>query len=180
MTVDDIIDAVLEVEKGYVNDPDDAGGETNHGITVAVARENGYHGPMLDMPVSFARQIYTNRFVLTPKFDQIVAIDARIGAELTDTGVNMGPHIAAAFLQRWLNGFNDTGSRYQELFIDGRIGNVTLGALRAFIKWRGKEGISVMLRALNSVQGTRYLEITEAKRSQRKFLYGWMLKRVEI
>jgi lysozyme family protein len=133
MSLDDIIDAVLKCEAGYVNDPDDAGGETNHGITVAVAHAYGWTGPMRDLPVSLARRIYTDRYITTPEFDRIIAIDARIAAELTDTGVNMGPHRSAEFLQRWLNGFNDTGSRYQELFVDGRIGNVTLAALRA---WR--------------------------------------------
>lgn len=180
MSVDDIIDAVLEREAGYVNDPDDTGGETKHGITVAVARAYGWNGPMRELPVALARRIYTDRYITTPKFDQIIAIDAHIAAELTDTGVNMGPHRSAEFLQRWLNGFNDTGSRYQELFVDGRIGHVTLAALRAFLKWRGKEGVTVMLRSLNSIQGTRYLEITEARKSQRKFLYGWMRQRVEI
>ena len=33
MTFDEIIDNVLESEGGYVNDKDDAGGETNMGIS---------------------------------------------------------------------------------------------------------------------------------------------------
>lgn len=35
---DKIINEIIRVEGGYVNDPRDSGGETNFGITVAVAR----------------------------------------------------------------------------------------------------------------------------------------------
>ena len=37
-----IINEIIGVEGGYVNDPSDSGGETNFGITVAVARQFGY------------------------------------------------------------------------------------------------------------------------------------------
>ena len=180
MTVTDIINAVIKTEGGYVYDPADAGGETNFGITVAVARANGFTGAMRDMPVAFAFDIYLKRYVTEPKFDRVVALNARIGAELIDTGVNMGPHRAAEFLQRWINGFNDTGSRYQALFVDGRLGEISLAALADFLKWRGNDGITVMLRALNSLQATRYLEITEANKTQRRFLFGWIRERVQM
>ena len=60
------IDAILRAEGGYVNDPADKGGETNYGITVAVARANGYTGPMRDLPVAMARAIYTARYITEP------------------------------------------------------------------------------------------------------------------
>ncbi len=178
MNFEAVIDGVLASEGGYVNDPSDAGGETNFGITVAVARANGYDGPMRDLPVSLARQIYRNRYIVSPSFDKVAVIDEAIAGELIDTGVNMGPSRAAEFLQRWLNGFNDTGSRYQDIFVDARIGPVTLDALRAFLRWRGADGTTVLMRGLNDLQGTRYLELAEGNRSQRKFLFGWMLQRV--
>ena len=89
-----VIDAVLRAEGGYVNDPSDLGGETNFGITVAVARANGYAGAMRDMPESVARAIYTARYIAEPKFDQVLAIHAGVAAELIDTGINMGPHLS--------------------------------------------------------------------------------------
>lgn len=178
--IEQIIDQVIATEGGYSNDPDDAGGETNFGITVAVARENGYSGPMKAMPRDVAVTIYTRRYVQEPRFDGIAALDGDIGAELIDTGVNMGPAQAAIFLQRWLNGLNDTGSRYQTLFVDGRLGNVSMAALAAYLKWRGADGKKVLLRALNSAQALRYLEIAENKTSQKKYLYGWILNRVEM
>lgn len=173
-----IIDEIISREGGYSNNPSDKGGETNYGITVAVARENGYLGAMRDMPRSVAETIYERRYIIRPGFNRIVALDASIGEELIDTGVNMGPHRAGEFLQRWLNGFNYCG-KYQELFVDGQIGSITADALRKFIEWRGNDGKAVLLRALNGLQSARYLEIAEHDKSQRTFLFGWILNRVK-
>lgn len=179
MNFERVIDGILAKEKGYVDHPADKGGPTNYGITLAVARANGYQGDMRDMPLGLAREIYRRRYIAEPRFDQVALIDERLGFELIDTGVNMGPDVAANFLQRWLNAFNDTGSRYADLFVDGRIGTVTLQALHAFLRWRGDIGAQVLLRSLNCVQGGRYLAIAEADKSQRVFLYGWMKERVQ-
>lgn len=178
MNYDKIIDGILAVEKGYVDHPSDKGGATNYGIPQAVARANGYQGDMRNLPIALARSIYERRYIVEPKFDQVAAIHADIGIELIDTGVNMGPARAAEFLQRWLNGFNSEGSRYADLFVDGRLGALSLTALKAFLAWRGAEGGRVMLKALNGVQAARYLEIAEANKSQRAFLFGWVRERV--
>ena len=137
-------------------------------------------GSMRALPVALARAIYTARYIAEPKFDHVLTIHAAIGAELIDTGVNMGPHRAAEFLQRWLNGFNDTGARYPALFVDGRLGAQSLGALASFLKWRGQDGATVLLRALNGLQAERYLAITEANKTQRRFLFGWIKERVAM
>jgi len=42
----EIINQIIDVEGGYVNDPSGSGGETNFGITEAVARAYGYAGAM--------------------------------------------------------------------------------------------------------------------------------------
>ena len=57
MTIAEVIDGVIRREGGYVNDPRDAGGETCWGITVAVARANGWTGPMKDLPRETAAAI---------------------------------------------------------------------------------------------------------------------------
>lgn len=180
--LDQIITGVMKSEgwDAYTNDPNDAGKETRWGITIASARAYGYTGAMKDLPEDVARAIYRKRYIDEPQFGAVFNIEPNIGAELIDTGVNMGTPVAATFLQRWLNGFNDTGSRYGDLHVDGRLGSVTLDALRAFLAWRGPQGITALMRGLNGAQATRYLEITEAKPSQRKYLFGWVLNRVEI
>lgn len=175
-----IIDDIIRVEGGYSNNKNDRGGETMYGITVAVARANGYAGPMQNMPRSVAERIYMKRYVEEPRFDRVLSRSGIVGEELVDTGVNMGPSRAAEFLQRWLNGFNGARSGYQDLFVDGRLGPISFAALDTFLRWRGAEGERVLLTALNCTQGTRYLSITEANSSQREFLYGWMRARVAV
>lgn len=178
MNFEDVIDRIVAVEKGYVDHPNDRGGPTKDGITQRVARANGWTGAMQDLPDSLVRAIYRNRYIVEPCFDKVALVDEPVGFELLDTGVNMGPSRAAEMFQRWLNGFNLQGSRYADLFIDGRIGEVTLDAFRAFRRWRGAEGSRVMVAALNCTQGTRYLEIAENNDSQESFLYGWIRARV--
>ena len=46
MNKDEIFNAILEKEGGYVNHPDDKGGPTNWGITQVTARAHGYDGDM--------------------------------------------------------------------------------------------------------------------------------------
>lgn len=180
MNIEGAIDAILAVEKGYVDHPADKGGPTNWGVTQAVAKAHGWTGRMQDLPQVFARGIYRRRYISEPLFDQVAMINEPVALELIDTGVNMGPQIAATFLQRWLNGFNSNGSYYSDLFVDGRLGQVSLQALLAFMKWRGKDGETALLRSLNSVQGSRYLDIAERDRTQRAFLYGWVMNRVVV
>lgn len=179
MTFDSIIDGILAVEKGYVDHPNDRGGPTNFGITQAVARANGYQGDMRAMPESFARQVYLKRYITEPKFDQVASLDMKIGIEMIDTGVNMGPATAAMWLQRWLNGFNDDNRMGGDLFVDGRLGPQSIARLASFLRWRGRLGAETMFKALNAVQGERYLALAEKDKSQRDFLFGWVSGRVE-
>lgn len=169
MTIDDILADVLKAEGGYVNDPRDAGGETNWGITRAVARANGYTGKMVDLPKATALEIYRGKYVIAPGFGLVANFAPSIAAELVDTGVNMGPEVAGRFLQRALNGLTDA-----PLLVDGRVGPATIAALKAFIAKRGVDGQRRLLALLNSLQGSRYLDLTEARSANRAFLYGWL------
>ncbi len=180
MTVDEIIAEIVRREGGYVNDPRDAGGETNWGVTIAVARANGYDGPMRDMPRSTAERIYRKRYVEAPGFDKIAVLSPAIGAELVDTGVNMGPQVAARFLQRALNSLNRGQADYADLIVDGDAGQNTRAALAAFLAKRGQTGLTVMLRALNALQGERYIAISEARPANEAFVYGWLANRVSL
>ena len=173
-----IIDAIIAREGGYVNDPRDAGGETNWGITKAVARANGWTRPMKELPRQVAYTIYWQRYVQDPKFDRILALNAAIAAECIDTGVNMGPSWGAIFLQRALNGLNNQGKLYTDIAVDGAVGPGTVGALAAYLKHRGAEGVTVLLRAMNCLQGARYIDLAEKRSANEAFLYGWLRERV--
>lgn len=178
MNFEHVIDDIISKEQGYVDHADDRGGPTNFGITQAVARANSYDGPMQEMPLSLARQIYRQRYIVAPSFDKIAVQSTAIAAELIDTGVNMGPGKAAEFLQTALNAFNQQGTRYADLFVDGRIGAVTLECLRKYLRLRGAEGERVMVTALNVLQGARYFDIAANNPSQESFMYGWLRSRV--
>jgi lysozyme family protein len=163
-TIDDMLDGLIEREGGYVNHPADRGGPTHWGITEAVARAHGYAGPMRSMPRGDAEAIYRRLYWLRPRFDQVAARSAALAAELFDTGVNMGPTVASTFLQRALTALNRNGRDYADLTPDGRIGSTTLAALDAFFTVRGKAaGEVVLLRALEALQGERYLRLAEKR-----------------
>src|SRR5438046_7772795 len=178
MDVDGLIDALIEREGGYVNNPADKGGPTCFGITEAVARANGYAGPMRQLPREDAAAIYKRLYWLRPAFDQVAKRSPAIAAELFDTGVNMGPAVAATFLQRALTALNRNGHDYPDLMPDGRIGDVTLAALDAFLKVRRGGGETVLLRALEALQGERYLRLAERRPANEAFLYGWLANRI--
>lgn len=174
MTIDDVIEDVLRNEGGYVNDARDAGGETNFGITIATARQNGYTGAMRDMPRDFAKEVYRRQYVIAPGFDKIAGISMPIAAELVDTGVNMGIKVAATFLQRALNGLNNQGRDYADVLVDGMAGAATRAALQAYLSKRGTTGEQRLVTLLNALQGARYLELAEGRSANEAFLYGWL------
>jgi lysozyme family protein len=176
---DHLIEALIEREGGYVNHPDDRGGPTRYGITEAVARAHGYAGKMTELPQDEAVAIYRRLFWLRPRFDAVAKRLPRVAAELFDTGANMGPAVAATFLQRALTALNRNGKDYPDLVPDGRVGDRTLGALDAFLDARGKSGgETVLLRALEALQGERYLRLAERRPANEAFLYGWLANRI--
>jgi len=179
LTVETLIERVLDREGGYVNHPADKGGPTCFGITEAVARAHGYQGSMRQFPREEAVSVYRRLYWLRPRFDRIASRSANLAAELFDTGVNMGPTVAATFLQRALTALNRNGSDYPDLIPDGRIGDQTLFALDAFLATRGKQrGETVLLRALEALQGERYLRLAERRPANEAFLYGWLANRI--
>jgi lysozyme family protein len=176
--IDELLEGLLAREGGYVNNPADRGGATNYGITEAVARANGFAADMRQLPRETAKSIYRRIYWERPRFDQVAARAPHVAAELFDTGVNMGPSVAATFLQRLLTALNRCGSDYPDLIVDGRIGQATLFALDKFLHLRGGAGETVLLHALNALQGERYVRLAERTPSQEKFLYGWLANRL--
>ncbi len=174
---DAIINEIIRVEGGYVNDPNDSGGETNFGVTEAVARANGYTGPMVSMPREVAFDIYSAKYWDAVKGDQLVELSEIVAEEVVDTSVNMGPGRAGKFLQRALNALNNEAKLYQDLTVDGAIGPATLSALGMYL---GSRSEIVLARALNCLQGSYYIELAERREKDERFVYGWLNNRVVL
>ena len=97
-SVGTLIDELIEREGGFVFHSADLGGPTRYGITQAVARANGYQGEMRHLPRAEAAAIYRLLYWDRPGFDEVAKRSPRLAGELFDTGVNMGPAVAATFL----------------------------------------------------------------------------------
>lgn len=101
---------VLEWEGGYVNDPDDPGGETKYGIA------KRYH-PDIDirnLTAEKAKEIYRRDYWERARCHKL---PPRVATAMMDTAVNLGTRRAAELLQRAL-----------KIPDDGIIGEQTISA----------------------------------------------------
>jgi len=173
-----VIHGIIQREGDYVDRPEDSGGPTRYGITEAVARAAGYIGPMRTMPIEIASSIYARRYWDALSLGEIELLSPLLAEELADTGVNQGVKRAAEHLQRALNVLNNRGEIYPDIAVDGDIGPLTLYSLRAYLQRRGKEGITILHRMLNSLQGAFYVGLAERREKDETFIYGWFKNRV--
>lgn len=179
MSYVEYFDDLIKREGGFVDHPSDRGGPTNWGITEAVARANGWKGRMEDLPRDLAGEIYIKRYWIEPKFNEIDKLSDKVAEEMLDTGVNMGTEWPARFLQRSLNVLNIRTKLYPNLTVDGRIGTMTVDALKRYLSHRGlAKGSVVLLRLMEAQQAVRYLEIAERSESQEDFMFGWIDHRI--
>jgi lysozyme family protein len=177
-SLESLIDEVIDREGDYVHHPADRGGPTRWGITESVARAQGYIGAMRALPRDTAADIYRRIYWHSPAFDRVAARAPHIAAELFDTGVNMGTATAIGFLQRALNALNRSARDYPDIMVDCAIGPATLHALDGLLKARGPRAETVLLRAIEALQGERYIALAERRPSQEAFLYGWLANRI--
>ena len=116
----EIIPRCLKHEGGYVNHPDDPGGPTNKGITLATFRRfikpSGTIADLKALTTDQAIIVYKRRY-----WDAVLADNLPFGVDYTtvDFAINSGPHRAAVYLQRVVGAAQD-----------GRIGPKTLAAVR--------------------------------------------------
>jgi lysozyme family protein len=170
---------ILAKEGGYTDNPNDRGGETIWGITVAVARENGFTGSMRTMTREQALAIYRLKFWTKPGFDQVATRSRRLAAGLFDLGVNSGVNTAGRFVQIALNAFNRQGKDYADMKVDGSVGPTTLRCLDALIQRRGlADSELVLLRALESQRGNLFLTISDSRPANEEFTFGWFKNRL--
>lgn len=104
MNFDEAFARLLGHEGAYSNHSSDPGGETMWGVTVAVARANGYVSPMRDMPEAVAKAIYHRQY-----WDPIRAEDLppALRYAVFDAAVNSGNVQAVKWLQRAVGAVDD-------------------------------------------------------------------------
>lgn len=117
ITFDVAFERLIGHEGGYVNHPDDPGGETNWGITKRTALEAGYTGEMRDLTRDQAKEIYRVAYWDRARCDEY---DGAIAFQLFDAAVNHGIGNAIRFLQRAVR-----------VADDGVMGPITMAAIES-------------------------------------------------
>lgn len=187
-TTNQIIEEIIAREgERYTNIPNDRGGPTKYGITLATLRA-WRNNPIVDayqvqiLTKDEAKRIYYDRYVMRPGFFLILHMSELIGLELIDSGVNCGITRASSWLQVALNAFNRSyrvPADYAELTIDGMVGPATRDALSRFMALRGKARAErVIFRAMNCQQGAHYLKLGISDIRQEEFMLGWFDNRI--
>lgn len=166
-----ILASVVAVEGGYVNNPKDPGGATNHGITEVVARQNGYAGDMRDLTQETAKEIYHKRYIKDPGYEPFLTLSPAIAEELIDSAVNVGPDRSSRWLQVSLNALNRGGTDYPDLRVDGKVGARTVTAYQTLAKRRGNvKACEWVIKLLDAQQAQHYLSLTKLE----TFTPGWV------
>lgn len=159
MEISNIVDEIL-ISEGwpkYTNDPEDEGGPTKGGITLATySRYIGRDATpeeLQAMPEVVARKIYEERYILAPGFHLIE--DPLLRWHVVDCGVLHGQGTATRWLQSELG-----------VAADGKLGAKTLAALRLV----DPHTISLLL----FVQRQRWIARRMKQRpDQLKWIEGW-------
>ena len=156
--IDDLINDLMIVEGGYVNNPDDLGGPTKYGITQeTLADWRGHYVTAIDVRLLSEREafnIYENVYWIEPKICDLGLSEVLEGM-VFDAGVNHGVSRSIKFLQTALG-----------LTADGVIGPNTIGA--------AQECNSVVLASRFMGERVEYYgSIITNNPSQAQFALGW-------
>lgn len=158
------LDHVLRWEGGMVDDPDDAGGATNYGISEAAHPEAWEDGPPTE---SQAISIYRNQYWSHERVQAGEIESDGIALYLFDCAVNHGPETAAQMLQEAIRRSGGECSK------DGWIGPNTREALRSCDP-------AVVLDRYALIRVDFYREIVRADASQTTFLLGWLNRALDL
>lgn len=174
-----IVTTVISTEGGYVDNPNDPGGKTNHGVTERVARDNGYTGHMRDLTREQAREIYVGDYIVKPGFLPIVDLSAAVGEELVDTGVNAGPSRASRWFQKSVNQLNSNSGGCPQITVDGAIGPRTVDAYQCLMRTRGaKRACEMTIKLMDAQQAAHYMALVDQDPKYRTFIVGWVDHRI--
>jgi len=171
-------------EVGYVNDPDDAGGETYNGVArkfwpdwegwnIVDAAKNKPNFPNNLSDNSQLNNLVKDHY--KEKFwDKFYGDDIPVqflANELFDTGINMGTKRAVTFLQTGLNVLNRNGRLYPDIAEDGAFGKNTLHALESYLS---TDAASLLYKVMNILQGMHYITYMKKDPVQERFARGWL------
>lgn len=170
-----ILAAVFAFEGGYVNDPKDPGGETNHGITVAVARDHGYTGPMKDLPKETATEIYLDDYIIKPGYGELIALSPAVGHKVVDAGVNTGTRQSSLWFQRSMNALSRGGQDFPQINVDGKLGTGSIKAYEALRRVRGNvRACELTIKLMDAQQANHYMSLTKTP----QYIPGWIDHRI--
>ena len=165
MTVDQIIGEIIRREGSkFTNDPDDPGGPTRWGVTLATLKRFRKDNSLTAGDVEVlerdeAELIYRQLYFAGPRYDRL---PAPLQPIMTDTGVNFGTSRATKWMQKVV--FAKA---------DGAIGPKTLGAVKAN-GWRRVH--AGMMKERIKFRGRR----VKANPSQLKWINGWLNRDLEF
>jgi len=147
-----------DVEGGYANDPDDPGGETNHGIS-----KRSYPGlDIKNLTEDEAAEIYRRDYWEPCNCDEL---PAGLALAVFDAAVNQGRSAAIRLLQRAIESLG-----WGRLTADGIVGPNTLAGARAC--WR--EDPLFTLAEYLSFRADRYAQRAHEAPAQSKYRRGWL------
>jgi lysozyme family protein len=150
-------DRIIKSEGGYVWDKDDAGGETNLGVTKQAWSEflkrPIQDGEMKKLTVSDVKPFYKQMY-----WDSIKCDDLPSGLDYVvfDFGINAGTKKSAKFLQRVVGAVED-----------GSVGPATLALVKTI-------EVPLLIKTFTELKEKFYNSIVEKNGIQVKFLKGWM------
>jgi len=158
----DIYRIVMEYEGGYVNHPNDPGGETYKGISRR-AHPNWKGWQLIDqkrpVPEQLVQEFYYNNYWLRLRCNDM---PYPIGEYLFDFGVNAGITRAIMTVQRALN-----------VKVDGVLGAVTIGAIQ-------KQDPQKLMYELLKERVRYYTTITMQNSRFQVFFLGWIRRTIEV
>lgn len=135
---------------------------------------------MVNMPVEFAQDLYCYEYYYRPNFNIVAERSELIAKELFDTGVNTGYILPSKFFQRLMNVFNNKGSYYEDIVVDGIIGRNTMSAYDKLCQKRGNASVeNLIYNCLNALQCVNYIELAEKRMKDEEFVFGWIINRVD-
>jgi len=118
-----------------------------------------------------AKELFRERYWNPVRGDDIP--DQHIANKVFDTGVNQGVARSTKYLQEGLNLLNRNGSNYADIEVDGKLGDATLTALKAFLKLEDDRP-DYLLKVLNLLQASFYMDIMRKDPTQERFARGWL------